>query len=60
MGGFNIMRSFVGVMSDVHMWVYILSQSEMDHYMGDPWEFRECAQLESAAVPDYRQSAHIR
>lgn len=54
------MQSFVGVMSDVHMWVYILSQSEMDHYMGDPWEFRECAQLESAAVPGYRQSAHIR
>uniref|UniRef100_A0A3P9IFA8 Pentraxin family member n=1 Tax=Oryzias latipes TaxID=8090 RepID=A0A3P9IFA8_ORYLA len=32
-GGFNINQSFVGMMSDVHMWNYTLSPCEIQNYM---------------------------
>uniref|UniRef100_A0A3P9IFA1 Pentraxin family member n=1 Tax=Oryzias latipes TaxID=8090 RepID=A0A3P9IFA1_ORYLA len=32
-GGFDINESFVGMMSDVHMWDYILSPCEIQNYM---------------------------
>ncbi|XP_024123792.2 C-reactive protein-like [Oryzias melastigma] len=32
-GGFDINQSFVGMMSDVHMWDYILSPCEIQNYM---------------------------
>uniref|UniRef100_A0A3Q3VXI3 Pentraxin family member n=1 Tax=Mola mola TaxID=94237 RepID=A0A3Q3VXI3_MOLML len=34
-GGFDIKQSFVGMMSDVHMWDYILSPCEIHNYMDD-------------------------
>lgn len=34
-GGFDIKQSFVGMMSDVHMWDYILSPCEIHSYMDD-------------------------
>ncbi|XP_041797603.1 C-reactive protein-like [Chelmon rostratus] len=32
-GGFDLKQSFVGMMSDVHMWDYILSPCEIQNYM---------------------------
>nr|BAM36372.1 pentraxin-2 [Oplegnathus fasciatus] len=34
-GGFDIKDSFVGMMSDVHMWDYILSPCEIQRYVDD-------------------------
>ncbi|XP_020504193.2 C-reactive protein [Labrus bergylta] len=34
-GGFDINQSFVGMMSDVHMWDYTLSACEIHNYMDD-------------------------
>ncbi|XP_029360549.1 serum amyloid P-component-like isoform X2 [Echeneis naucrates] len=34
-GGFNAKQSFVGVMSDVHMWDYILSPCEIHKYVDE-------------------------
>ncbi|CAB1446359.1 unnamed protein product [Pleuronectes platessa] len=34
-GGFDIKQSFVGMMSDVHMWDYILSSCQIQKYMDD-------------------------
>ncbi|TNN32130.1 Jeltraxin [Liparis tanakae] len=34
-GGFQKKQSFVGMMSDVHMWNYVLSPCEMEDYMKD-------------------------
>ncbi|XP_070822894.1 C-reactive protein-like [Chaetodon trifascialis] len=34
-GGFDLKQSFVGMMSDVHMWDYILSPCEIQKYMDD-------------------------
>ncbi|KAM9352902.1 uncharacterized protein ABDE67_005291 [Symphorus nematophorus] len=34
-GGFDIKQSFVGMMSDVHMWDYVLSPCEIQHYVND-------------------------
>ncbi|KAM9309823.1 C-reactive protein-like [Pholidichthys leucotaenia] len=34
-GGFDISQSFVGMMSDVHMWDYILSPCEIQNYVDD-------------------------
>ncbi|XP_076593517.1 C-reactive protein-like [Chaetodon auriga] len=34
-GGFDISQSFVGMISDVHMWDYTLSPCEIQHYMDD-------------------------
>lgn len=34
-GGFDIKQSFVGMMSDVHMWDYVLSPCEIHNYMDD-------------------------
>ncbi|XP_019125679.2 C-reactive protein [Larimichthys crocea] len=34
-GGFDAKQSFVGMMSDVHMWDYILSPCEIQKYMDD-------------------------
>ncbi|XP_056300521.1 jeltraxin-like [Pseudoliparis swirei] len=34
-GGFDKKQSFVGMMSDVHMWNYVLSPCEMEDYMND-------------------------
>ncbi|XP_003966210.3 serum amyloid P-component-like [Takifugu rubripes] len=34
-GGFDMKQSFVGMMSDVHMWDYILSPCEIRNYMDD-------------------------
>ena len=32
-GAFDIKQSFVGMMSDVHMWNYTLNRCEIDAYM---------------------------
>ncbi|XP_074509887.1 serum amyloid P-component-like isoform X2 [Sebastes fasciatus] len=32
-GGFDLMQSFVGMMSDVHMWDYVLSPCEIQKYV---------------------------
>lgn len=32
-GGFDIRQSFVGMMSDVHMWDYIISPCEIQNYV---------------------------
>ncbi|XP_069392989.1 female protein-like [Paralichthys olivaceus] len=34
-GGFDINQSFVGMMSDVHMWDYVLSSCEIQNYMDE-------------------------
>ncbi|XP_049902543.1 C-reactive protein-like [Epinephelus moara] len=34
-GGFDLMQSFVGMMSDVHMWDYVLSSCEIQKYMDE-------------------------
>ncbi|XP_073342266.1 serum amyloid P-component-like [Pagrus major] len=34
-GGFDLKQSFVGMMSDVYMWDYILSPCEIQNYMDD-------------------------
>ncbi|KAM6910446.1 C-reactive protein-like [Xenentodon cancila] len=34
-GGFDINQSFIGMMSDVHMWDYILSPCEIQNYMNE-------------------------
>ncbi|XP_034467100.1 female protein-like [Hippoglossus hippoglossus] len=34
-GGFDINQSFVGMMSDVHMWDYILSSCEIQNYVDE-------------------------
>lgn len=34
-GGFDLKQSFVGMMSDVHMWDYVLSPCEIHNYMDD-------------------------
>uniref|UniRef100_A0A3B3HXV7 Pentraxin family member n=2 Tax=Oryzias latipes TaxID=8090 RepID=A0A3B3HXV7_ORYLA len=34
-GGFDINQSFVGMITDVHMWDYTLSPCEIQHYMGE-------------------------
>ncbi|XP_061572731.1 C-reactive protein-like [Cololabis saira] len=34
-GGYDIKQSFVGMMSDVHMWDYILSPCEIQNYMNE-------------------------
>ncbi|XP_012723067.2 C-reactive protein [Fundulus heteroclitus] len=34
-GGFDIKQSFVGMMSDVHMWDYVLSPCEMQNYLDE-------------------------
>ncbi|XP_053288174.1 serum amyloid P-component [Pleuronectes platessa] len=34
-GGFDVKQSFVGMMSDVHMWDYILSSCQIQKYMDD-------------------------
>lgn len=34
-GGFDLKQSFVGMMSDVHMWDYVLSSCEIHSYMDD-------------------------
>ncbi|KAM9852233.1 C-reactive protein-like [Aulostomus maculatus] len=34
-GGFSTDQSFVGMMSDVHMWDYVLSPCEIQNYMND-------------------------
>ncbi|XP_062255152.1 female protein-like isoform X1 [Platichthys flesus] len=34
-GGFDIKQSFVGMMSDVHMWDYILSSCEIQNYVDE-------------------------
>ncbi|KAE8288761.1 Jeltraxin Egg jelly pentraxin Precursor [Larimichthys crocea] len=35
-GGFDINQSFVGMMSDVHMWDYVLHSCDIQDYAGDP------------------------
>ncbi|XP_047454887.1 C-reactive protein-like [Mugil cephalus] len=37
-GGFDVKQSFVGMMSDVHMWDYVLSSCEIMNYM-DEWNY---------------------
>ncbi|XP_071385299.1 serum amyloid P-component-like [Centroberyx affinis] len=34
-GGFDAKQSFIGMLSDVHMWDYVLSPSEIQRYMND-------------------------
>ncbi|KAM9852234.1 serum amyloid P-component-like isoform 1-T2 [Aulostomus maculatus] len=34
-GGFSADQSFVGMMSDIHMWDYVLSPCEMQNYLDD-------------------------
>ncbi|XP_054477177.1 serum amyloid P-component-like [Anoplopoma fimbria] len=34
-GGFDLKQSFVGMMSDVHMWNYVLSPCEIQNYVDD-------------------------
>ncbi|XP_022621399.1 C-reactive protein-like [Seriola dumerili] len=34
-GGFNVKQSFVGMMSDVHMWDYVLSPCEIHNYVDE-------------------------
>ncbi|XP_055019820.1 serum amyloid P-component-like, partial [Boleophthalmus pectinirostris] len=34
-GGFDINQSFVGMMTDVHMWDYVLSSCEIQKYMAE-------------------------
>ncbi|XP_062278829.1 C-reactive protein-like [Scomber scombrus] len=34
-GGFDIKQSFVGMMSDVHMWDYVISPCEIQNYVND-------------------------
>ncbi|XP_049438835.1 C-reactive protein-like [Epinephelus fuscoguttatus] len=34
-GGFDLKQSFVGMMSDVHMWDYVLSSCEIQKYMDE-------------------------
>ncbi|XP_067456234.1 C-reactive protein-like [Thunnus thynnus] len=34
-GGFDIKQSFVGMMSDVHMWDYVISPCEIQRYVDD-------------------------
>ncbi|XP_027034716.2 serum amyloid P-component-like [Tachysurus fulvidraco] len=36
-GGFDISQSFVGMLTDVHMWNSVLSPSEISQYMHDRW-----------------------
>ncbi|GAA6074647.1 serum amyloid P-component-like [Tachysurus ichikawai] len=36
-GGFDINQSFVGMLTDVHMWNSVLSPSEISQYMHDYW-----------------------
>lgn len=34
-GGFDIKQSFIGMMTDVHMWDYVLSSCEIQKYVGE-------------------------
>ncbi|XP_033837652.1 serum amyloid P-component-like [Periophthalmus magnuspinnatus] len=34
-GGFDINQSFIGMMTDVHMWDYVLSTCEIQHYVSE-------------------------
>uniref|UniRef100_A0AAV2KA72 Pentraxin (PTX) domain-containing protein n=1 Tax=Knipowitschia caucasica TaxID=637954 RepID=A0AAV2KA72_KNICA len=36
-GAFDINQSFVGMMTDVHMWGYVLSPCEIHNYMKEAW-----------------------
>ncbi|KAG7315990.1 hypothetical protein KOW79_020856 [Hemibagrus wyckioides] len=36
-GGFEAKQSFVGMLTDVHMWSSVLSPSEISQYMHDRW-----------------------
>lgn len=55
-GGFHINQCFVGMMSDVRMWNYVLSPCEIQLRRSELHSW-ECDKLEGARVRGHRQSA---
>ncbi|XP_044063284.1 C-reactive protein-like [Siniperca chuatsi] len=66
-GGFDLKQSFVGMMSDVHMWDYILSPCEIHSYMDDlnftpgnvlNWRALEFQIIERVLIEDKLMTCH--
>nr|AKK32394.1 serum amyloid P component 1 [Dicentrarchus labrax] len=66
-GGFDVKQSFVGMMSDVHMWDYTLSSCEIERYMDDlnftpgnalNWRALDFQITERVLIEDKQMSCH--
>ena len=50
-GGFDVKKSFAGMISDVHMWDYVLSPCQLKRYANDLYFTpRKCVKLESNGI----------
>ncbi|XP_071325290.1 C-reactive protein-like isoform X1 [Trachinotus anak] len=66
-GGFTIKQSFVGMMSDVHMWDYILSPCEIHNYVDEQnftpgnvlnWRALDFEIVDKVLIEDKQMSCH--
>ena len=66
-GGFDLKQSFVGMMSDVHMWDYILSPCEIQKYVDElnftpgnvlNWSAMELQITDRVLIEDKQHTCH--